>query len=235
MNRELLVVGPETPAQAIRDLLRTYAVSSVPVVDSGGRPLGLVTACAVLDCAGTARERMSQPAMCIDASTDIETAARRLAAEDVHHLVVVDGAGSAVGMVSVLDVMRALVGVPAHHPGTFPHWDPVTESSWTDDWPLDASHASHAPEGPGVLVLVQPAVGTADPIVWVETSPNVRQRVILLAHRTSSYDYDAALARLLERADLCFRAAPVRDDEDRERLARRLRSDIEHRPPPGAT
>jgi len=233
MNRELLVVSPDTETQVVRELLQRYAISSVPVVDERRHPLGMVTACAVLDCNGTARDRMSRPAVCVDGSTAIEIVAKRLATEDAHNLIVVDAAGSAVGIVSVLDVMRAMLGVPAHHPEAFPHWDEAMQWSWTDDWPLDESHALHAPDAPGVLVLVQEEVGKADVVVWVEECANVRERAAALANGTACIDL--ALAGLLAREGMCFRAAAVPDSDDRERLAMRLRTGLDHRPPPGAT
>src|ERR1700735_2488670 len=90
MNRELLVVVPETPVEAVRELLRTFAISAVPVVDDGRHPIGLVTAESVRDDGGTAGARMSSPAMCVEGSTLLGDAARRLALADAHHLVVVD-------------------------------------------------------------------------------------------------------------------------------------------------
>ena len=233
MNRELLAVVPETPAQAIRELLRTFSIGAVPVVDDQRRPIGMVTAVAVLDGSGTAADRMSRPAMCIEGSTGIEVAARRLALADAHHVVVVDSAGVAVGIVSVLDVLRAMLGIPAHHPAAFPHWDAATQSSWTDEWPLDDAHASRAPDGAGVLVLVRGLIGETDAVVWVEACANVRNRIEGLTALASSGE--PALARLLERHDLRFRAAAVRDEVDRDRITSGLRSNLEHRPPPGAT
>lgn len=233
MNRELLAVVPETPVRAIRELLRTFGIGAVPVVDEDRRPLGMVTAGAVLDATGTASDRMTRPAPCIEGSTGIESAARQLAIANVHHLVVVDSAGVAVGIVSVLDLLRGMFGVPAHHPAAFPHWDAATQSSWTDQWPLDEEHASQAPEGPGVLVLVRAVRGETDAVVWVEACTNVRSRIVGLMTLGSSAE--PALARLLERHDLRFRAATVRDSADRERITSGLRSDLEHRPPPGAT
>jgi CBS domain-containing protein len=233
MNRELLAVVPETPVQAIRELLRTFAIGAVPVLSEERHPLGLITAGAVLDGHGTAADRMSRPAMCIEGSTGIETAGRRLALADAHHVIVVDSAGVAVGVVSALDVLRAMLGIPAHHPAAFPHWDAATQSSWTDEWPLDEGNGFHAPDAAGVLVLVRGLVGETDAVVWVEACSNVRNRVAALTALGSSAE--PALARLLERHDLRFRAAAVRDDADRERMTSGMRSDLEHRPPPGAT
>ena len=33
----------------------------------------------------------------------------------------------------------------------FPHWDTRTQSSWTDEWPLDDAHASASPDAAGVI------------------------------------------------------------------------------------
>jgi CBS domain-containing protein len=217
MNRELLTVVPETPVQAIRELLRTFEISAVPVVDDGGCPVGMVTAGALLDSSGTASDRMSRPAICIEGSTSIETAAHRLALADAHHLVVVDGAGMAVGIVSVLDVLRAMLGVAAHHPAAFPHWDATTQSSWTDEWPLDEAHVHRAPDTAGVLVLVLGLIGETDAVVWVEACANLRDRIATLTAVGSSAE--PALAGLLERHDLRFRGATVRNDVDREWIA----------------
>jgi CBS domain-containing protein len=233
MNRELLAVLPETPAEAVSQLLRTFAVAAAPVLDEQRRPLGMVTALALLDGDGTAADRMSRPAPCVDGSNDIDEAARRLAlADDAHHLVVVDSAGMAVGIVSVLDVLRAMLGIPARHPAAFPHWEAASGSSWTDEWPLDESHATHAPAAAGVLVLVRGLVGETDAVVWVEACTNVRDRV----RELTAFDASAtpALARLLERRNLRFRAAAVPTEADRESIASDMRSQLEHRPPPGA-
>jgi hypothetical protein len=171
--------------------------------------------------------------MCVEGSTSIGDAARRLALADGHQLVVVDGAGVAVGIVSVLDILRALVGIPAHHPAAFPHWDADTQSSWTDEWPLDDGHASASPNAAGVIVLVRGLVGETDAVVWVEACANVRDRLTAMTRPAPSVEPD--LARLLERHGLRFRAAVVHHEGDRARMASGLRSDLEHRPPPGAT
>jgi hypothetical protein len=232
MNGELLAVVPETPVQGVRELLRTFAIGAVPVLNEERRPLGLVTAGAVLDGSGTAADRMSRPAMCIEGSTGIEEAARQLAQTDAHHLVVVDGAGAAVGIVSALDLLRGMLGVPAHHPPAFPHWDAATQSSWTDEWPLDVEHVLQAPDAAGVLVLVRGLVGETDAVVWAEACSNVRNRVVALTAMDSSAE--PALRCLIERPNLRFRAATVADGADRERIGSGLRSNLEHRPPPGA-
>jgi hypothetical protein len=69
--------------------------------------------------------------------------------------------------------------------------------------------------------------------VWVEACENVRDRISELT--AVGFSAEPALARLLERHDLRFRAARVRNDDDRERMTAGLNSNLEHRPPPGAT
>jgi CBS domain-containing protein len=233
MNRELLAVVAETPVQAIRELLRTFAINTVPVLDDERHPIGMVTAFQVLDGSGTAHDRMSCPALCIEGSTSIEIAASRLALADAHHLVVVDSAGMAVGIVSVLDLLRAMFGVAQRHPASFPHWDAAAQSSWTDESPLDKEHVSEAPDAAGVIVLVRGLVGETDAVVWAEACANVRHRLVALTAPASSEE--PALASLLKRHSLRFRTAAVCNQVDRERIAFGLQSDVEHRPPPGAT
>lgn len=145
MNRELLAVVPGTPVQAIRELLRTFAIGVVPVLSEARRPLGMVTADAALAGGGTAGDRMSRPAMCIEGSAGIEAAARRLVLADAHHMVVVDSAGVAVGIVSVLDILRAMLGIShtarkRFHTGT----QRQNLRGRTDEWPFDEEHATNA-------------------------------------------------------------------------------------------
>jgi hypothetical protein len=66
----------------------------------------------------------------------------------------------------------------------------------------------------------------------VEACANVRDRVRALIALGSSAEPE--LARLLERHDSRFRAVAVTGEVDRERMASSLRSDLAHRPPPGA-
>jgi CBS domain-containing protein len=233
MNRELLAVVPETPAPTIRELLRLFAVGAVPVLSEDRRPLGMVAAVNLLEGGGTAADRMKRPATCIEGSTEIQAAARRMALEGTHHMVVVDSAGLAVGIVSIDDILRAMLGIPANHPAAFPHWDAATESSWTDEWPLDAEHVSRAPDTAGILVLARGAAGQNDSVVWVEGCANIRQRLAALT--SPGVSAEPALARLMERHDLRFRATAVRSDDERERIGSGMRSDLDRRPPPGGT
>jgi hypothetical protein len=233
MNRELFAIRPELPVAEVRGVFRSLRVGAAPVLDGAQRPLGVLSVRDVLDGDGTVGERMTRPAICVGASTSIEEAARRLARTSMHHLIVVDGTGAAVGMVSTLDFLRALLGMPAHHPETFPHWDEATHVSWTDDWALDEENLPRAPDGPGVLVLVRANAGDPDEPVWVEGSSDVRARLHELTE--SPVQQPMALARMLALRCLRFRAAAVGDDDSRAGIVAVLRDRLEHQPPPGAT
>ncbi len=232
MNRELLGASPDTLAREALRLLREFAVGAMPVLDDERRPIGMVS---LRDVAGrdeAVRDCMSKPAICVTESTSVDAAARRLAAMNRHHLVVVDGAGVAIGIVSTLDLLRALLGMPPHHPAMFPHWDETTEVSWTDDWPLDEGNCARAPAAPGVLVLVSDAFGKSD-VVWAEPCADVRQRASELL--LSAAAREPALARVLSVPGVRFRAAEVRDESSRHRVAALLRDRLAHVPPPGGT
>jgi hypothetical protein len=130
--------------------------------------------------------------------------------------VVVDGDRRAVGVVSALDIVRGLVGVPARHPRGFPHFDVAAGVSWTDDAPLDLLHAEAAPNGPGVLALVYGRAGVAERVTWAESCSNVRSRIYALL-KEPPFDMPA-LARAVAEGHLRFRAAWIADDAERERV-----------------
>lgn len=232
MNRELLSLRPDLTARQARDILRSFGVSAAPVVNDERRPIGVLALHDLVEGDGTARQRMSSPAVSVPSSMAVEDAAMCLARGDLHHLIVVDATGAAVGMISALDVLRALVGMPSRHPATFPHWDASTEASWTDDWPLVDENLGHAPHAPGVLVLVTEHAGGRDKMVWVESCANLRARVATLV-RAEADKPELALA--LSVGSVCFRTTTVKDDSCRDRIVRLLRDRLEHAPPPGAT
>jgi CBS domain-containing protein len=236
MNRELLTVRPDLPLGEATELLLSFRVGAAPVLDDTGRLVGVV---ALRDLVGegrpgsSVRERMSRPAISVSVSATVEQVARQLASMDMHHLVVVDGAGTAVGMLSTLDALRALLDLPARHPQTFPHWDESTEVSWTDEWPVDVHAAPRAPAGTGVLVLVTGRLGEMDVVAWVESASSLQERVRNLA--TSPDTEEPTLLRALATPGVRFRAAAVADEAARERIVKVLRQRIEKRPAPGAT
>jgi CBS domain-containing protein len=206
------------------------------VLDESGRPIGVVSLRDLVDGDGagpTVLDRMSRPAITVTLSASVEQAARQLASMDMHHIVVVDGAGSAAGMISTLDALRALLDLPARHPPTFPHWDESMEVSWTDEWPLDVDAMARVAAGPGVIALVTGRLGERDAIVWVESSGSLPGRLRRLV--TAPEDEEPPLRKVLSQPGIRFRAALVPDEAARVRIVGILRQRIETAPAPGAT
>jgi CBS domain-containing protein len=224
MNRELFSVRPsDSVADAVSGILG-LGVTTAPVLDAGGCPLGVVS---LRDLVGpktglTATDRMSVPAVVVRESSSIDDAAKLVGEAGYRHLVVVDDRGRAVGMLSSVDVVRGLVGLPAHHPDSFPRLDAKTGLAWTEDLPLTNEDIDAAPDGPGILVLVHGGASVPERVVWVGSSHNVRTRLIDLLSLPQD---DAELRHWLERREhLRFRAAAVTDARAREKITKALQT-----------
>jgi len=113
MTAQVIALRPKDP------LARAYAraldekISAVPVLDEDGRPVGILSKSDLLltsirDQDTTAEEVMSSPVATIRQSAPLSLAAATMAKEGFHRLVVVDGSGIAVGILSSLDVLRWL-------------------------------------------------------------------------------------------------------------------------------
>jgi len=221
MNHELFAVRPGARAAELRATLVSLGLGAAPVIDGDGRPVGMIALRDVVDAPAGASvaDRMSRPAVSIDAEESIQVAARLLADTGFHHLPVVDRDGRAVGFVSALDVVRGLIGEPAPHPSVFPHLEPQTGVTWTDEHPLSFDHIEAAPAGPGVLVLVHGGSGHPDRVVWAEQAEDVRARLAELL----SPECRPRLRRWFKPGTLRFRAALVPDPEQRSRALAHVR------------
>jgi CBS domain-containing protein len=234
MNREVFSLHPEDSADdALADLI-ALGITGAPVVDAQGRPLGVLS---LRDLAGwgqgaTAGEVMSRPAAVVRDEDAIAQAGRLLAASGYHRLVVIDTEGRVVGIVSALDVVRGLLGVPAVHPASFPHLDAELGLVWTDDHPLVQEGLEVAPDGPGLIVLVHGGAGVPERVVWAEAAQDVYTRLtdMLATPQTDQ----PVLAYWLRRGSLRFRSAAVADDDLRRRALHRVRERERPAAPAGA-
>lgn len=118
MNPKLLYIRDGDRIALARRHIIDFGITAVPVLDETHRPVGVVS---LRDLAGDEGDRFepSGKVESVNASATIEDGARRLAESGYHHLVVVDDKGVAVGMVSSLDFVRALVGLAPRHPDEF--------------------------------------------------------------------------------------------------------------------
>lgn len=117
MNPQLLYVRDGERMTLVRRQILSFGVTGVPVLDDEHRPVGFVSLRDLAD--EEDRIHISAPVETIREDEAVEAGARKLALTTLHHLVVVDTRGIAVGMVSAVDFLRALVGVGPFHPTTF--------------------------------------------------------------------------------------------------------------------
>ncbi len=219
MNRELFHLRASDDARRAATDLQQLGIGSAPVLDGARRPLGVAS---LRDLAGappgaTVGVRMSQPVIALRSSASIESAARLLGEAGIHHAPVVDDEGAVVGFVSSLDLLRALVGLPARHPAEFAHADAELGVTWSEDAPLDMNHVDGAPATGGVLAIVHGGVDLPETTVWAEPCANLRARLIEIL--SPGRKAKAQLAHWMDRGKLRFRWAAVDDELERRAVA----------------
>jgi len=205
MNPELFSVGHEEPDSSALGGILAMGITAAPVLDDGRRPLGVASLRDLVESrdGALAAERMTSPAVVVRDDARIADAARLIGETSHRHLVVVDEDGRAVGMVSAIDVVRALAGLPSQHPAAFPHLDTRTGLTWTEDMVLDSTHVEAAFDGPGLILLVRDAPGVPRRVVWGEVADSVFTR---LTDMLSLPQESPELGRLLaDRGRLRFR------------------------------
>lgn len=115
MNPKLLYLRDGDRLALVREQILKFGITAVPLLDDEHRPVGVVS---LRDVVGGSITPTS-PAQTIEATASIEDGARALAESSLHHLVVVDDKGVAVGMVSAVDFLRAMTGLAPRHPEQF--------------------------------------------------------------------------------------------------------------------
>lgn len=223
MNKELFSVRPSDAAEDALNGVLALGITGAPVLDDEGRPLGMVSLRNFVGRRPGDRvvDRMTTPAATVPWSASVNDAGRLLAESGRHRLTVVDSSGRAVGLVSTLDVLRGLLGLPTVHPAPFPHMDLAAGFVWSDELPLEPAMFPAAVDGPGLLVLIHGGPGMAERIVWAEACDNIRMRLrdMLAAPQTE----EPLLAFWLKRQGLRFRAAAAQNSAERRDAAEGLR------------
>jgi len=226
MNRELFSLRIQDGTEEALGYIIGLGITAAPVLDEAKKPIGVASFRDLLRsrAPATVAERMTVPAVTIPVDARVEDAARLLAERGVHRVVVVDRDGKAVGVASSLDVIRGLLGLPAEHPSTFPHWDKVHGVTWCDDTLLELERLEVAPDAPGVLALIRGGKGLEERVVWAEAAHNVRTRLYDVLSRPQ--DEQPLLKRILASySGLRFRAAAITMTDQREAISEALMAD----------
>jgi CBS-domain-containing membrane protein len=131
MNTKPYCVHEDVELREVVALLVEHGISGAPVVDDAGRPIGMVSKTDLLieDYEQTeeadgeplkgrlARDIMTKGAISISERAPLGDAVQLMTEQEVHRLPVVDVGGVVVGVLSTLDILRAL---KAHAPGPDP-------------------------------------------------------------------------------------------------------------------
>ncbi len=231
MNPELFAVEPDSPRDTALDFILALGITACPVIDEAGKLRGMVSIRDLMSGPGGNRvsDRIQEPVLTIDSAATIEDGARKLAEEHAHRIVALDEKGRAVGMVSAVDLVAAMVGAPVAHPAGFPRVDSVAGLSWSPDLVLEPEQSEQVPSEPGVLLLVYGRAGSEELPVWVEQAGDLRARIDSVLDVPQ--DDQPQLAHLLERdhGHLRFRFAVVGDPAERERAVGELRTYVHTR------
>lgn len=228
MNRDFLYASQGDSLSELMHEMAARRVCSTFVLDIDGRPVGVATLLDVESCHDVEElaERSARPALTLPQSTPIPTAARQLAARRAESLMLVNDAGVAVGALSALDLLCALVeegglSEDGAREGQEPPRLTQPDAAWSPAELLELSAAHRAPDAPGVILLSPGSSAGERRAPWAESSVNIRERLDEMLRAPQA---DPALEALLDvyPRDLRFRCLVVHDPERRERLARGL-------------
>lgn len=227
-NPELFTVRGDDRAADVLSFLIALGITTCPVSNDDGSPAGVVGLRALYEASSdvTVGEIMSRPAVTISEDATLAVAAELMTESGYHHLIAVDGEGRSTSMLSSLDLIRGLAGLPISHPAGFPHYDPRFGVMWSDEARLEADRVADAPEEPGVISLIAGDPGEHDRVVWSEFVSDIRARLgDLIADPASK---PQPLRRWLESGKLRFRSARLADDERARRIVDVLQRNAGH-------
>ena len=129
MHPGLISCSLDTPLRTVARMMATYRVHAILVTSHGeeelpgGGPWGIVTDTDLLRAAEegdmdaqTARTIAATPALTVASGEELPRAAQLMAEHELSHLIVIEQLSARpIGVLSTLDVARALAGFPERH------------------------------------------------------------------------------------------------------------------------
>jgi CBS domain-containing protein len=111
MRTDVITIAPSASLRDVRELLLDHGISGAPVVDTEGRPLGMVSKTDLLRCeigSANAKDIMTPLTVSLGADSTVAHAAALMVHEGIHRIVVVGADGRVTGLVTPLDILRAM-------------------------------------------------------------------------------------------------------------------------------
>jgi CBS domain-containing protein len=108
MTASVVTAQPHMSVEHVRGLLENNRISSLPVVDTDGRPVGVVSATDLakdLKAGSPVNKLMSEKVYTVPKYDDVSIAARVMRNHKIHH-VVVTHEQAVVGMLSAFDLLK---------------------------------------------------------------------------------------------------------------------------------
>jgi CBS domain-containing protein len=123
MTLDPIVIAPDEPAAEAERLMKTFRISGLPVVDKD-ELAGVVSQADLMVARSSemigahwqgmrVRHLMTSPAITVHATVTLAHAAKLMIQRDIHRLVVVGDDGEPIGVLTTLDLLRALTEDPA--------------------------------------------------------------------------------------------------------------------------
>ena len=113
MSRDVFTVGVDDRLDTVSWTLNAELVSGAPVCDRDGRVVGIISKTDIVESdkpLGMARasDAMSTGVWCVNPTEPAADVIRLMAEKNIHRVLVVEGYGPPVGIVTAMDVVRAV-------------------------------------------------------------------------------------------------------------------------------
>lgn len=217
MNQKFLYASPGDNICVLLQEMAERGLGCVPVLDLAGHPLGVATTAEIERCYDIQElvDRLERPAVCLDQDTPLELAARKLARNPSCCLILVDAKGQAVGALSPLDLLGAVLGCDGSADDVQLH---ERDAAWDSAEILELGAAHRAPPRPGIILLSPGHATGHQRRVWAEPAANMRERLDQMLREPQD---EAELESMLEvyPRTVRFRCLTVQDEAQREQLA----------------
>ena len=118
MNRQIFAARIWHQLEEIQGALLKLHITTVPVIADDKTLSGMISLRDIVQSGPgqTVADVMISPALTVDPDASIEAAGQTLCRSGLHHAAVTDDKNQVIGFLSLMDLMRGLVGLESQHP-----------------------------------------------------------------------------------------------------------------------